>query len=208
MIFEINLLKDREKLRRRGGFLRIILYGELFLFFVTYIILFSFYLNLGFKIKDTQQNLSVLNEDIIFLSASGGTTLSSLKEINKKHSEMTSQLSAIKELTQSRILLSYKFKGLSQVLPENMWVDKFYITEEKTQKKDTGKIKAIHLDGFVMAEREEAFGKVQSFIKDLENEPLFKKGIDSIELSSISKPQTESFKGVTEFKIICRIIEK
>lgn len=208
MIFEINLLKDREKIRRRGGFLRIILYGELFLFLVTYIILFSFYINLNFQIKDTQRNLTVLNEDIIFLSTSGGTTLSSLKEINKKHSEMTSQLSAIKELTQNRILLSHKLKGLSQVLPEDMWIDKFYITEEKTQKKDAGKIKAIHLDGFIMAEREEAFVKVQSFIKDLENEPLFKKGVDSIELLSISKPQAESFKGVTEFKIACRIIKK
>ncbi len=152
----------------------------------------------------------MLNEDIIFLSREG-STISSLKEVSKKHSEITSKLSTINELIGDRILLSHKLKGISQVLPEDIWIDKFYITEEKIQKKgtkDLRKAKVIHINGFVIADKEEAFGKVQSLIGDLEKEPLFKNGIDSIELSSLSRPQTELSGEIMEFKIACWIIKK
>ena len=202
MNFEINLLKDRVKQSKRKFVLRIILYVELFLFVLTYVILFSYRVNLDYKLKNIQTNLQALNEDVVFLSKEG-TTLANFKEMNKKYAEMTSQLDIINGLTKNRILFSNKLKGISKVLPDNMWIDKLYLKDD-TGKKDE-KIKVIYLSGFVMAEREEAFKKVQSFIRDLEQETLFKEGIDNIQLSSISKPRTESSVGITEFEITCNV---
>ncbi len=205
MIFDINLLKDKVKQSKRKAVLKIILYIELFLFVLTYLILFSYRVNLDYQVKDIQRNLTVLNEDIIFLSGEG-TTLSGLKAINKQYADITSELEIIKGLTKDRILFSHKLKGISKVLPDNMWIDKLYLKDGQGEKNE--KIKVIYLSGFVMAEKEEAFKSVQSFIKALEQETLFKEGIGGIQLSSISKPRTESSMGITEFEITCNIIKK
>jgi hypothetical protein len=207
MIFEINLLKDRVKLQKRKSFLRAILYVELSLFLLTSIILGSYRMTLYYRLETTQRKLTVLNEDIIFLSKEGAT-LANLRDINKKYAEITAQLSTINELTKNRILLSHKLKGLSAIIPDNVWIYRFNIAEESIQKKgkkDLEKTKVLYLFGFVMAEREEAFVIIQSFIKGLENDPLFARDIESIKLSSISKPQSGSLENVMEFKITCQI---
>ncbi|MCK4905297.1 hypothetical protein KAS42_03535 [bacterium] len=209
MIFEINLLKDRVRLQKRKSFLRAIMYVELSLFLLTFIILGSYRMTLYYKLETTQRKLTMLNEDVIFLSKEGAT-LGNLREINKKYAEITAQLSTINELTENRILISHKFKGLSAIIPDNVWIYRFNIAEEsirKKGKKDLKKTKVLYLFGFVMAEREEAFVRIQSFIRDLENEPLFARDIESIKLSSISKPLSESLENVMEFKIACQILK-
>ena len=209
MIFEINPLKDRVKLQKRKSFLRAILYVELSLFLLTFIILGSYRMTLYYKLETTQRKLTMLNEDVIFLSKEGAT-LGNLREINKKYAEITAQLSTINELTKNRILLSHKLKGLSAIIPDNVWIYRFNIAEKsirKKGKKDSGKTKVLYLFGFVMAKREEAFVRIQSFIRDLENEPLFAGDIESIKLSFISKPQSKPLENVTEFKIACQILK-
>lgn len=206
MIFEINLLKNRAKLKRRKSFLRIVLYSEIFLFLLTYLLLFSYYVNLSYKVKDKERDFTVLNEDIIFLSGEG-KTLSSIKEINEKYSEITSQLNTINGLVQKRMFVSHKLKGLSNVLPDDIWIDRFDIA--KGQGKDGKReVEVINLDGYVIASKEEAFGKVQSLIKDLENEPLFSKNLDSIELVSISKSGMQNLDEMMEFEISCQILKE
>lgn len=166
-------------------------------------------MTLYYKLETTQRKLTMLNEDVIFLSKEGAT-LGSLREINKKYAEITAQLSTINELTKNRILFSHKLKGLSAIIPDNVWIYRFNIVEEsirKKGKKDLVKTKVLYLFGFVMAEQEEAFVRIQSFIRDLENEPLFARDIENIKLSSISKPLSESLENVTEFKIVCRILK-
>lgn len=209
MIFEINLLKDRARLQKRKSFLRAILYMELSLFLLTFILLGSYRLTLYYKVETTQRKIMMLNEDVIFLSKEGAT-LANLRDINKKYAEITAQLSTINELTKNRVLLSHKLKGLSSIIPDNVWIYRFNIAEESIQKKgkkDLEKTKVLYLFGFVMAKQEEAFIKVQSFIRDLENEPLFARDIESIKLSSISKPLSESLENVMEFKIACQILK-
>ena len=204
MIFEINLLKDRVKYSRKKILLRIIIYIELFLFSLTYLVLFSYRVTLNFKLKDMERNLLVLNEDIIFLSEEG-PTLAKINEISKQYAELTSKLNTMNKLSENRVLFSHKLKGISNVLPENMWLDKFYVEEITGKKKDV-KIKTICLSGFVMAEGEEAFKTVQFFIGNLEQDPLFKDGVDIIQLSSISKPRVKPAEGqVTEFEIKCNL---
>jgi Tfp pilus assembly protein PilN len=200
MIFEINLLKDRVKAQKKKSFLRTIFYVEIFIFILTLIFLSSYRIILYYKLEDTQRKLVMLNEDMIFLSKEGAT-IENLKEINNKYLEITSQLSTINKLTQDRVLFSRKLKGISQVLPENMWIDKFYIKEQE-------KMKVLFLSGFVRAERDEAFKKVQLFMKDLEQEPLFKEGISNMQLSSISKPMVALAGQITEFEITCNLIPK
>lgn len=205
MIFEINLLKDRIKHSKKKIILRVIIYVELFLFILTYVLLFSYRTNLNFKLKDTQRSLEVLNEDIIFLS-SEGQTRENLREIDKKYTELADKLNTVNRLTADRTLFSHKLKGISKVLPENMWIDKFYVKESPGKKKE--KTKLMCLSGFVMAEGEEAFKRVQSFIRDLEREPLFKDGINAVQLSSISKPRINISEEITEFEIICNLTTK
>ena len=209
MIFDINLIKDRTRSKKRKSLLRIILYSELFLFLLTYFLLYSYYSTLTYKVKDNERALSSLNEDIIFLSGEG-TTLSSIKEVNEKYAKMTLQISTINELTKNRILISHKLKGLSEVLPENMWIDKFYVKQEESKKGSpkSEKVEVIYLEGFVIADREEAFGAVQSLIRDMGANPLFSEGIEDIELSSISKPRVQSFGKIMEFKISCLTTKK
>lgn len=210
MLFEINLLKDRERQRKRKSFLRTILYVELSLFVLTFILLGSYRFALDYKVDVAQRELTMLNEDIIFLSREG-TTLENLRDINKKYAGITSQLSTINEFAKNRIIFSHKLKGLSAVIPDNVWISRLNIEEESVQKKgkkDSEQAKILYLSGFVMAEREDAFVIVQSFIKELENEPLFVGNIESIKLSSISKPQSKFSENVMEFKITCQILKR
>lgn len=206
MIFEINLLKDKAKAQKKRSFLRVILYMELFLFALTFLLLGYHRLVLYYKVESTQRTLAILNEDIIFLSREGAT-LTNLREISDKYAEITAQLSAINKLLEDRLLLSYKLKGISNIIPDDVWIHRLNIIESE-QKKGEGKpieIKMLSLTGFVMAEREEAFGKIQSFIKNLEEEPLFSENIKSIKLSYISRPQARFTESVMEFNIICQI---
>ncbi|MDD5454622.1 MAG: hypothetical protein PHW62_03895 [Candidatus Ratteibacteria bacterium] len=210
MIFEINLLKDRVRLQKKKSFLRVIFYVEISFFVLTFIILGSYRLSLYYKVETTERKLAMLNEDVIFLSKEGAT-LANLRDINKKYEEITSQLSTINELTENRVLLSHKLKGLAAVIPDNVWIYKFNVAEEAAQAKDKKALertKLIYLFGFVMGEREEAFMTIQSFIKDLGNEPLFSRDIKNLRLSSFSKPQSKTLENIMEFEITCQILKK
>ncbi len=207
MIFEINLLKDRVKQQKRRSFLRAILYVELSLFLITFIVLGSYRLSLYYKFEDIQRKLVMLNEDIVFLSKEGAT-LTNLREMNEKYAQITSQLFTISELTKNRVILSHKLKGISTIIPDNVWIYEFNIDDEPVEKQDEknlGKAKVLYLFGFIRAEKEEAFANIQSFIKNLENEPLFVNNVESMKLSSFSKPQSRSLENVMEFKIECQI---
>jgi len=207
MIFEINLLKDRAKAQKKKSFLRVILYVELFLFGLSFLLLGYHRSILYYKAENTQKTLAMLNEDIIFLSKEGAT-LTNLREINDKYAEITAQLVSINKLIEDRVLFSYKLKGISKIIPDDVWVSRLNIeeaTQRKKGQKDSKKIKLLSLSGFVMAEREEAFEKIQSFIKDLEKEPLFSENIKNIKLSYISRPQSRFTESVTEFNIKCQI---
>jgi Tfp pilus assembly protein PilN len=207
MIFEINLLKDRARQQKRRSFLRVVLYVELSLFVLTFILLGSYRLAIYYKLDVAQRTLTMLNEDVIFLSKEGAT-LENLTDINNKYAGITSSLSIMNELAKNRVVLSNKLEGLANVIPDNIWINRFDLVEEDIQgpeKKTFKKKKSMSLSGFVLAEREEVFAIVRSFVEDLENEPLFARDIESIKISSISRPQAESLKNVMEFKIECQI---
>jgi len=169
-MIEINLLPEELKLKRRG----VNVQANYFIYAVPLIlgILVCMHIFLAVVTINKNSQLRTLNNKWRSLEPQRKV----LENFNNEYAIVSEDSKAIQRLTEQRINWAQSLNKLSLDLPSGVWFNELSISYGD-----------FMLSGSVVSLQKEEMGLINKFIYNLKNEPVFFKGFNNLELSSVQR---------------------
>ncbi|MFQ6066203.1 MAG: PilN domain-containing protein [bacterium] len=212
MRIQLNLIRGRTVPFRLKS-LRRILFTTFLLAFLLLIMLMGYiYIDNYYEIRDYQNQLAL----ILRKSATLNKDVFRIVEYKEEWDSLHHKISLTSELKGKQIWWTPKLQALSELIPENIWINRLSVQKSTTTPKEVSssgpKVSparprgfiTLTLEGFALPGDNQGFHSIENFAHQLKENPAFSKIIEEINLNAASRTEKEELSAMS-FRLSCRL---
>jgi len=213
MEIQLNLIRGRVVFSRIKS-LRRILFAALLLTFLLLVMLMGYiYIDNYYEIKDYKNQLTL----ILRKSATLNEEAFRIVEYKREWDALHQRISLTSELKGKQIWWTPKLQGLSELIPDNIWISRLSIEKvaQATGKTSSSQAKVsqiratpsitLILEGFALPGDNQGFRSIENFAHKLKESPTFGQIIKEINLTTATRTEKEKL-SVLSFRLSCTLM--
>ena len=212
MKIQLNLIRDRV-VPSRVKSLRGILFATVLLIFLLLSMLMGYmYIDSYYEIKGCQNQLAFISKK----QATLNEEVFRIVEYKEEWDSLHHKISLTSELKGKQIWWTSKLQALSELIPENIWINRLSVQKSAPAprkvsspgaKASPAKVRSsvtLILEGFALPGDNRGLRSIENFARQLKENPTFSKIIEEINLTTVTRTEREKLSAMS-FRLSCKL---
>lgn len=212
MKIQLNLIGGKVTPFRLKSLRRVLFATLLLAFFLLIMLMGYIYIDNYYEIKDRQNQLAL----ILRKSATLNEEVFRIVEYKDEWDSLHHKISLTSELKEKQIWWTPRLQALSELMPENIWINRISVQKsaKAPRKVSSAKAKAspakagpsitLILEGFALPGDNRGLRSIENFARQLKENPAFSKIIEEINLTTATRTEREKLSAMS-FRLSCEL---
>jgi hypothetical protein len=169
------------------------------------------YIDNYYETKDCQNQLASILRELL------NEEICRIVEYKREWDSLYHKISLASELKGKQIWWTPKLQALSELIPENIWINRLSVQKSTPapRKVSSSGAKAspakmhpsmtLILEGFVFSSNNQGFRSIEDFAHQLKENPAFSKIVEGINLTTATRTEKEKLPAMS-FRLSCRLV--